>query len=434
MALYRQRAGLPAAARSRSAAGTATGTTSPATSPGTTSRPSASCGRPPATRGSRSARTTSSRSSRRSRTSTATASCWRRPGRASASTGSSRETSAPRPSTSTASGCRGTCSTRRWPACATPTATPGTATALDVSVKAATWTEGIALEARRRADADDARHRVRRHAGGAGRPLRRHRRRALARPLPPLRPPRRPRSAASASEDRLSGLHGNTNIPKLVAAAARYGYAGDEGDLSGGRLLLGARGRHHTFATGGHSKDEHLRDPDRYGAIVDGRTAESCNVYNMLKLTRRLFALPPGRRLRGVPGARALQPRAGLDRSRGRRDLLHGARGPRRAARVRRHGDELHVLRGHGDGEPRAARARDLPRVRRHALGEPLRAVARGVGGRAGASSRRRRTSRRASRRASRSPCRRRGGSRWPCAGPAWAGGGLRGARSTART
>ena len=51
--------------------------------------------------------------------------------------------------------------------------------------------------------------------------------------------------------------------------------------------------RHHTFATGGHSKDEHFRDPDRYGEIVDGRTAESCNVYNMLKLTRRLFALRP---------------------------------------------------------------------------------------------------------------------------------------------
>ena len=50
---------------------------------------------------------------------------------------------------------------------------------------------------------------------------------------------------------------------------------------------------HHTFATGGHSKDEHLRDPDRYGEIVDGRTAESCNVYNMLKLTRRLFAHRP---------------------------------------------------------------------------------------------------------------------------------------------
>jgi len=94
-------------------------------------------------------------------------------------------------------------------------------------------------------------------------------------------------------EDRLSGLHGNTNIPKLVAAAARYGYAGDEADLKAADFFWQRIVGHHTFATGGHSKDEHLRDPDRYGAIVDGRTAESCNVYNMLKLTRRLFAHRP---------------------------------------------------------------------------------------------------------------------------------------------
>ena len=50
---------------------------------------------------------------------------------------------------------------------------------------------------------------------------------------------------------------------------------------------------HHTFATGGHGKDEYFREPDSCGAIVDGRTAETCNVYNMLKLTRRLFALRP---------------------------------------------------------------------------------------------------------------------------------------------
>ncbi|MET0555300.1 MAG: beta-L-arabinofuranosidase domain-containing protein [Vicinamibacteria bacterium] len=94
-------------------------------------------------------------------------------------------------------------------------------------------------------------------------------------------------------EDRLSGLHGNTNIPKLVAAAARYGYAGDEGDLRAADFFWQRMVHHHTFATGGHSKDEHLRDPDGYGAIVDGRTAESCNVYNLLKLTRRLFAHRP---------------------------------------------------------------------------------------------------------------------------------------------
>src|SRR6185503_6074715 len=50
---------------------------------------------------------------------------------------------------------------------------------------------------------------------------------------------------------------------------------------------------HHTFATGGHGKDEYFRDPDKLSNITEGRTAETCNVYNMLKLTRMLFAEQP---------------------------------------------------------------------------------------------------------------------------------------------
>jgi hypothetical protein len=94
-------------------------------------------------------------------------------------------------------------------------------------------------------------------------------------------------------EDRLSGLHGNTIIPKLIGSAVRYGYVGDLNDAVAATFFWDRVVRHHTFATGGHGKDEYFRDPDRWGEIVDGRTAETCNVYNMLKLTRRLFALRP---------------------------------------------------------------------------------------------------------------------------------------------
>jgi hypothetical protein len=51
--------------------------------------------------------------------------------------------------------------------------------------------------------------------------------------------------------------------------------------------------QHHSFATGGHGKDEYFGEPGMLSDRVDGRTAETCNVYNMLKLTRRLFALRP---------------------------------------------------------------------------------------------------------------------------------------------
>ena len=94
-------------------------------------------------------------------------------------------------------------------------------------------------------------------------------------------------------EDPLDGLHGNTNIPKLIGSASRFAYAGDLNDGIAATFFWDRVVRHHTFATGGHGKDEYFREPDKLGEIVDGRTAETCNVYNMLKLTRRLFALRP---------------------------------------------------------------------------------------------------------------------------------------------
>ena len=94
-------------------------------------------------------------------------------------------------------------------------------------------------------------------------------------------------------EDPLSSLHGNTQVPKLVGSAARYAYAGDKSDLTAATVFWDRVVNHHTFATGGHGKDEYFREPDRLGNITEGRTAETCNVYNMLKLTRKLFALQP---------------------------------------------------------------------------------------------------------------------------------------------
>ncbi len=93
--------------------------------------------------------------------------------------------------------------------------------------------------------------------------------------------------------DPLSSLHGNTQVPKLVGSASRYAYAGNKEDLTAATVFWDRVVNHHTFATGGHGKDEYFREPDKLGNITEGRTAETCNVYNMLKLTRQLFALQP---------------------------------------------------------------------------------------------------------------------------------------------
>ncbi len=94
-------------------------------------------------------------------------------------------------------------------------------------------------------------------------------------------------------EDDLNGLHGNATVPKAIGSLARFIYTGDLNDGFASAFFWDRVVKHHTFATGGHGKDEYFREADRLANIFQGRTAESCNVYNMLKLTRELFALRP---------------------------------------------------------------------------------------------------------------------------------------------
>jgi DUF1680 family protein len=94
-------------------------------------------------------------------------------------------------------------------------------------------------------------------------------------------------------QDNLSGKHGNCQIPKLIGSAARYGYTGDPQDIMAASFFWDRVVRHHSYATGGHGLAEYFGPPDELAARVDGRAAETCNVYNMLKVTRRLFSLRP---------------------------------------------------------------------------------------------------------------------------------------------
>jgi DUF1680 family protein len=94
-------------------------------------------------------------------------------------------------------------------------------------------------------------------------------------------------------EDCLAGLHANTQVPKLLGSLARFAYAGGLDDGIAASFFFDRVARHHSYATGGHGKDEYFGEPDQLSDRVDGRTAESCNVYNMIKMARRLFALRP---------------------------------------------------------------------------------------------------------------------------------------------
>ena len=94
-------------------------------------------------------------------------------------------------------------------------------------------------------------------------------------------------------QDNLSGKHGNCQIPKLLGSAARYGYTGEMDDIVAATFFWDRVVRHHSYASGGHGLNEYWGAPDVVSTRVDGRAAETCNVYNMLKLSRRLFSLRP---------------------------------------------------------------------------------------------------------------------------------------------
>lgn len=94
-------------------------------------------------------------------------------------------------------------------------------------------------------------------------------------------------------ENKLAGQHGNTQVPKMLGVLMQYIYTGEKEDGIAANFFWDAVVNDHSYATGGHGKDEYFGPPDQLAERVDGRTNETCNVYNMLKMTRRLFALQP---------------------------------------------------------------------------------------------------------------------------------------------
>ena len=93
----------------------------------------------------------------------------------------------------------------------------------------------------------------------------------------------------AAKEDRLDKLHANTQIPKIIGEARGYELTGNEGQRTIADFFWQTVIDHHTYATGGNSDDEHFFEPDKLSAHMTARTTETCNTYNMLKLTRHLF-------------------------------------------------------------------------------------------------------------------------------------------------
>jgi DUF1680 family protein len=93
----------------------------------------------------------------------------------------------------------------------------------------------------------------------------------------------------SEGKDILPGKHGNTNIPKLTGLARRYELTGDTADRKTAEFFWETVTRHHSYVTGGNGNREYFGDPDMLRDALGDETTETCNVYNMLKLTEHLF-------------------------------------------------------------------------------------------------------------------------------------------------
>ena len=89
--------------------------------------------------------------------------------------------------------------------------------------------------------------------------------------------------------DILPGKHGNTQIPKLVGLARRYELTGDTTDRKTAEFFWKTVVEHHSYVTGGHGNHEYFGPEDTLRNRLSNETTETCNVYNMLKLSRHLF-------------------------------------------------------------------------------------------------------------------------------------------------
>ncbi len=97
----------------------------------------------------------------------------------------------------------------------------------------------------------------------------------------------------AAGRDELEGKHANTQIPKMIGAERIYELTGDEKFGRIARFFWDTVTRNHSYVTGGNSLSEHFGAPGRLNDRLASNTTETCNTYNMLKLTRALFERDP---------------------------------------------------------------------------------------------------------------------------------------------
>lgn len=95
-------------------------------------------------------------------------------------------------------------------------------------------------------------------------------------------------------QDKLDGLHSNTQIPKVIGFNRLYELTGIPRYSSAARFFWRTVVNNRSFVTGGNGDGEHFFPPAEFSRhLSSAKTMETCCTHNMLRLTRALFALDP---------------------------------------------------------------------------------------------------------------------------------------------
>lgn len=96
---------------------------------------------------------------------------------------------------------------------------------------------------------------------------------------------------ADQGDNILNNYHANTTIPKFVGALKRYIVTGENTYLDYATHFWNLVIENHTYITGGNSEWEHFGEDLILDKERTNCNCESCNVYNMLKMTKLLFMI-----------------------------------------------------------------------------------------------------------------------------------------------
>jgi uncharacterized protein len=94
-------------------------------------------------------------------------------------------------------------------------------------------------------------------------------------------------------EDKLNGLHGNTQIPKIVGLAREYELTGEPQYRTAVTTFWDTVVSNRSYVIGGHGEREHFFPPASFPQKLTAQTCETCNSYNLFRLTGHLFAWSP---------------------------------------------------------------------------------------------------------------------------------------------